>query len=211
MATWTLSGFGVGNTSTAWDAAKRIIINTAFGLANSTAWSTDKKISVDSYNNYFHVLDTSASAAVDRCPRAGQIGHMQCISRGANAAQYNLIAGDGNTIVTGRTITTGSPEAYRCLEFHFNHVTAIMLDPVQIWSGSGDAVAVPLKAASVYFIESGTSVGRSWVEATPNAKLTLTSKTTLSTGHSIYIAMCAKIKQVSFNNNGRVKISATYS
>jgi hypothetical protein len=86
-----------------------------------------------------------------------------------------------------------------------------MLDPIQIWSGSGDPVTAILKTASVYFVEQGSSQGRSWREATVGAKYTLTPKTSLATAHNIYVAMCAKILAVSFNNNGRVKISATYS
>lgn len=211
MATWVVTAFEINKTSVVGGAG-RTVVNTALGLANSTAWSTNKKISVGSYNNYMHVVDTSAVTAVDRCPRSGQTKHIQCVSRGSDASKYTYInTTDGNTLVTNRTISKSSPQPWQCVEFHFNHAQAVILDPIQIWSGSGNAVTDYLRAASVYLLEANTSANRAWAESTPSSKLTLTSRLSASTDHRIYAAFCAKINAVAFNSNGRIKISATYS
>lgn len=213
MATWTFYTFEIGATDTSAAGAWRITINTALGLANSTAWSTNRKISVGSYNNYMHVLDATTTGAADKCPRPGRTKHMQCVSRGSNTAQYNYILNTTNqdgTLKSGATITTSSPAPKECLELHFNHPQAVILDPIQIWSGSGDAVTSVLRAASVYFIEQGTA-SQTWTQATVGAKKTLTSRLVAKTDHRIYFAFSAKINDVSFNSNGRIKVSATYS
>lgn len=216
MATWAFYGFEIGATDTSDTGAWRITINTAVGLANSTTWPTNRKISVGSFNNYMHVLKSTASANIataDACPRPGRSKHMQCVSRGSTSGQYNYIWNDATktgTLSTNRTLTQSSPAPKECLELHFNHGNAVALDPIQIWSGSGDAVTDYLRAASVYFVEQGTA-SPTWTESTPSSKKTLTSRYALKTDHRIYFGLCAKINDVSFNNNGRIKISATYS
>ena len=206
MATWVVSAFSTAATSTA-PGATRLVIATAFGMAASTDWASNRKISVDSYNTMMHRISTSASSGVDSCGTA----HLQTISRNSyGATKYTRITAGGSTISSSATILKSTPYAWECIEFQFSHTTPVILDPVTIWSGSGDAVTAVLKAASVYFFEQGTSAGRTWVEATVGAPLTLTARPSAAV-HNLYNCFCVKVKDVSYNSSGRIKVSATYS
>jgi hypothetical protein len=209
MATWLVSAFSTAATSTV-AGANRLAIATAFGMCSSEDWASNRKISVDSFNTRMHRISTSISSGVDSCGTK----HLQAVTRGGSTnalgiGKFTRTTATGG-LISSATITSTAPRAWDCIEFNFTHTVPVMLDPITIWSGSGDAVTAVLKAASVYFFQQGVTTARTWVEATVGAPLTIWPRPSAA-GHNIYLGLCIKVKDVTFNASGRIKISATYS
>lgn len=210
MATWTVYGFEVATADTA--GAYLISTSSAIAFANSTDWDNDRKIQVGYYSHYTHIVTDTSATAADVCSALSSwTHHMQQVSKCATAGtHYWVDTSDYTTLRTYATaLSEGTPSKNMCVQFHFVHDVLVDVDPIQIWAGSAAGVTGILQGASVWLLEQGTA-SPAFSEATANNKLSLTVSPS-ATAHDWFIGMCANVLAVGLHNNGRVKISATYS